>query len=824
MFANKLKPTFQAYNDCGHVAFIQGAKTVARAYFQKALRLQETLMASLDTKMKEAQEQHHSENSDQALQQTFKYFQNEFKLASIHRPRSQAPPMPCSPLLPRSFGDRTLRKRGPPTLASSINRWWPFPNLVTRAKSSHFPQAVAKLETARDYAYEAYRGAVEVEKQSLDGGMRFRCMDASIHLRKRYTLDIANTQLNLGDVAFAHGATLPVHNAQRSVYLSQSNSHYESALAIKQLFLGTGHLELAWIFDKLAAVQCEQLSYEGASRRYCQALVLLVVHLGDRHSEVSRIYTRLGECAHNQSQYALAKGFYCRALSVQDRGVYRVHEVPKIYTWGLGKLALDLGDLAEARAMYAKALDIAVTGYDLRLISSIWAKLTSVAMKQCAYEDAVVLFQREADAVGNKRSGKVKRETIDRKFAEAEVTYRKFGDIATAGPILQECLGVYTENTNNISLAMAASAALSLADIALGEGANTDARHYYIQALNIREAAFGSDDLCVVAPYFGLARVAHNEGQWDDAVRFLRRSLNISEVQLGRDHVDCSTLHIQIGAVLEELSKQDEAKLQEARWHYEEAISFLKDASRCEELILADGYIRLGSVLMMKGSLEDVRSAFARAVHIKNCVQGNKHPDVLKVSQHSDLLYANAYQKKEFNDVEGSKSLLYAAMRGFNGSLKFAKACSALADITYDEGMSLKKGAAAVLDESRRLYHRLLEIKRSQETREHQFEFARVQRRLGFIAEKLGNYEEAEKCFEAELDIYRGLEVRDGLVESLLALGHIAVLLNKIPNAQSRLQNALKLTDEAPDGRTAKRLYARARIAAKIARLQVDAS
>jgi tetratricopeptide (TPR) repeat protein len=807
---------------------------MSNEYTKRADRLQQVIILNLDEKMKKAREDVRSAGNGDELhaQRRFRELEADFRLASATRPTSRPPPSPLSPLqvgIPTFDITPPLATVQPPASRPVAPSWWQFPlwgmdSCALAEVQTCKLRAVGSSEAARDRSYAAYRRAVELEKRSLDTGVLFRSMDMLVRRRNWALLGTAELQILLGDVSLSRGAEFPAQSAQRPMFFSQSNSHYESARDVVSDTLGASHLALVPIFCRLGTMHFVQESYNDAARWFQKALLLQIRHLGHDHVDVSRIGRNIGGCAQENKDYELARALYTRATQVQDVWDYRHDEITEIYVKGLAALELEVEDMTEARLVCTKALEFADENAAPALVRSVCSVLADVSMRQEIYEDACHFFEREAASLGETEKVKTKQTRTDWKFADAEVTFRKNGNAHSSKSLLPEALRDYNLRQGRASRGRAAKCAMLLGDIKLGEGALVEGRQLYAQAYHTCEVLFGDGSVEMIAPCRGLGYILCREKQWVEASRLYRRSLDITSKKLGARHLDCASLHMQCGGIEEERGQYEVAKN-----HLYLVISILEKAGPPNDLALAEAYISLGSVLMLNDLLEEARSSFAEAIRMRTLTLGDGHVDVTRLKHNLDFLYATADVLRQFNNIGGAKSLLYGALHGFlekreASHPKVEKCVVKLAEITFAEGMLNKKRSTALLIESKRLYHRLLDITVSS-AGELSRSAAQIHRKIGLIDERHGDIEAAERSFEIELGIHRSLELPGELVDNLVCLGEVASALGKFSKARLRLENALKLMEEvgiATCWSSAQIAHKRSRVVAKLASLPIE--
>jgi len=156
------------------------------------------------------------------------------------------------------------------------------------------------------------------------------------------------------------------------------------------------------------------------------------------------------------------------------------------------------------------------------------------------------------------------------------------------------------------------------------------AKENYERALEIDEAAFGSDHPRVARDVNNLGSVLHargfllhQRGDLEDAKRHLERALQIDQAVYGKDHPDVAIRLNNLGSVLYALGD-----LEDAKKHLERALQIDQAIYGPNHPNVATDLDNLGKVLHVLGDLEGAKQHYTRAIEIDEGVHGPDHPSV----------------------------------------------------------------------------------------------------------------------------------------------------------------------------------------------------
>ena len=295
---------------------------------------------------------------------------------------------------------------------------------------------------------------------------------------------------------------------------------------------------------------------------------------GADHPNVAVAHQILGEAQRRQSKFNEAEGNFRRMLTIYERRLGPQHEDTAAALNSLALVLERLGDYPGAETLLRRAADIVERKFGKNHPTT--ATVTSN-------------LARVLDSQG--------------KFAATQTT-------AKPAP---------GSSSETIQLAQRAQEAER-------RGQYGEAETLHHQVLAIHEKSLGAEHPTTATSLANLGRVYDLQGKYDDAEKAYRRSLEVREKVLGGEHPDVATSLNNLAKVLQELGKDQQITVSEAR-----------------------ARARSGAAL---GALTEVETMFRRALAIQDAKLGRGHPDTANTLSNLGAMltvrgdYAQAEQNK----------------------------------------------------------------------------------------------------------------------------------------------------------------------------------
>ncbi|HYD56326.1 MAG TPA: tetratricopeptide repeat protein [Burkholderiales bacterium] len=192
-----------------------------------------------------------------------------------------------------------------------------------------------------------------------------------------------------------------------------------------------------------------------------------------------------------------------------------------------------------------------------------------------------------------------------------------------------------------------AAALAARAEEAMRRGQFGEAETLHHQVLAIHEKTLGPDHPTTATSLSNLGRVFDLQGKYADAEAVYRRSLDVRERVLGRDHPDVATVLNNLAKVLQELGKDQQLSVSEARARarvgatvgaateiesmYRRALAIQDKALGREHPSTALTLNNLGGLLALRGDFGQAEQMQRSALGTMEKVFGEQHPDTAAV-------------------------------------------------------------------------------------------------------------------------------------------------------------------------------------------------
>jgi tetratricopeptide (TPR) repeat protein len=183
--------------------------------------------------------------------------------------------------------------------------------------------------------------------------------------------------------------------------LSDAESLYQRALAIRESTDGPEHRDVASDLDGIAGIRYRQGRYAEAVVPLERAIAIWQKVFGPDDSRVAAAVHRLGQLHYRQSNYAEAESLYRRALALLEKthGMEHPSLMPTLNN--LAVLYYGRGDLAQAEVLSTRLLALSekVSGPDHRDVARSLYQLADVHRAQGRFADAEPLYSRALEIV-----------------------------------------------------------------------------------------------------------------------------------------------------------------------------------------------------------------------------------------------------------------------------------------------------------------------------------------------------------------------------------------------------------------------------------------
>lgn len=202
--------------------------------------------------------------------------------------------------------------------------------------------------------------------------------------------------------------------------LSDAESLYQRALAVRESTDGPEHPDVASDLDGIAGIRYRQGRYAEAVMPLERAIAIWQKAFGPDDSRVAAAMHRLGQLHYRQGNHAEAESLYRRALALLEKthGMEHPSLMPTLNN--LAVLYYGRGDLAQAEVLSTRLLALSekVSGPDHRDVARSLYQLADVHRAQGRFADAEPLYSRALEIVRSKppTPGQPDAQTVQRRL------------------------------------------------------------------------------------------------------------------------------------------------------------------------------------------------------------------------------------------------------------------------------------------------------------------------------------------------------------------------------------------------------------------------
>ncbi len=314
----------------------------------------------------------------------------------------------------------------------------------------------------------------------------------------------------------------------------------EKVLAIREKNLGSDHVDVAKILNKLAELYLEQGNYTPAEPIIQRSLSIREKAFGKDHPDVAESLNNLAELYLYQGNYTTAEPLIQRSLSIREKAFGKDHPDVAESLNNLALLYYSQGNYTTAEPLYQRSLSIRekALGKDHPDVAESLIGLALLYYSQGKYSAAEPLYQRSISIL-EKALGK-DHPNVAIALNNLAVLYQDQGKYSAAEPLYQRSLSIY-EKALGKDHPTVATALSNLANLYQAQGDYSAAEPLYQRSLSIFEKALGKDHPNVAIALNNLAVLYENQGNYSAADPLYQRSISITEKALGKDHPDVAT-------------------------------------------------------------------------------------------------------------------------------------------------------------------------------------------------------------------------------------------------------------------------------------------
>ncbi|MFZ4555386.1 MAG: tetratricopeptide repeat protein [Pseudanabaena sp.] len=180
---------------------------------------------------------------------------------------------------------------------------------------------------------------------------------------------------------------------------SEAESLYMRSLSIRELQLGTDHLNVATSLHNLASLYDSQGKYSEAEPLFLRSLEITERQLGVDHPDVANNLNNLALLYDSQRKYSEAEALYLRSLEISERQLGADHPYVAASLNNLAELYKSQGRDSEAEPLRLRCLEIQrkALGEDHPQFAASLNNLASLYKSQGKYSEAESLYLRSLE-------------------------------------------------------------------------------------------------------------------------------------------------------------------------------------------------------------------------------------------------------------------------------------------------------------------------------------------------------------------------------------------------------------------------------------------
>lgn len=165
-------------------------------------------------------------------------------------------------------------------------------------------------------------------------------------------------QYSIADAGAAQALNQVAYYLRERAWYTEAETFYRQAFTMRDLVLGTDHLDTAHSAYNLARLYFDQARYEEAERLFLRALAIREHALGQEHPDIAQCMNALALLYWFWGKYAEAEPLYQRALPMRVRLLGLEHPDTAHCMNNLALLYVTQGRYAEAEQLHTKVLAI----------------------------------------------------------------------------------------------------------------------------------------------------------------------------------------------------------------------------------------------------------------------------------------------------------------------------------------------------------------------------------------------------------------------------------------------------------------------------------
>ena len=405
----------------------------------------------------------------------------------------------------------------------------------------------------------------------------------------------------------------------------QGMAECRTALIIQESMLGKNHVALAEAHTLAGDIMVQQGEFDNAIESYKQALTIREDQLGKKHQKVANSLTNIGIVKLKQNLYDEAETFHRKALQIRELSLGKDHPDNAISYSNLGLVLGKKGDYDGAITVLRLSLKIITKAFGRAHLftSSCYSDVGMLLSEKGDLDNALNQY-KECLAIRKSLFGRNHPLTAEAMNSVGRIKTKK-EDHASAKADHEKALSIL-EKLVGAKHPKVANTYQYIAEMYQSASNPTKALESHSKALGIRTAVLGKHHPDTAASCVAIAELLKDKGDFPGAKMAYRQALTASLRLRGECNADTAVLRIKLGRVLMIATQELDAAEEEFR----HAMIAREELFGNEDLLTAESYCHLGSVLNRKSEFEEALKFHQMALEIRQEQLEDDHPEVVE--------------------------------------------------------------------------------------------------------------------------------------------------------------------------------------------------
>ncbi|EDO45509.1 predicted protein [Nematostella vectensis] len=542
-------------------------------------------------------------------------------------------------------------------------------------------------------------------------------------------------------------------------------------------------------YQLMGEIHCRLHDYDQSMENFQHALSLCQ-KTGDESGQ-ARAYLGMGDAHRSQGKYEDAMNNYQHALSVFQKTGDESGQASAYL--GMGFVHRSQGKYEDAMNSYQQALSLfQKIGYESGQARA-YLGMGDAHRSQGKYEDAMNNYQHALSAAGKydqsmenfQHALSLCQKTGDesgqaRAYLGMGDAHRSQGKYEDAMNNYQHALSVFQKTGDESGQASAylgdesgqAHAYLGMGDVHWSQGKYEDAMNSYQRALSLFKKT--GDESSQAKAYHGMGKVQSFQGKYEDAMNNYQHALSLC--QKTGDESGQAEAYLGMGD-----AHRSQGKYEDAMNNYQHALSLFQKTG--DESGQASAYLGMGDVHRSQGKYEDAMNNYQRALSLFK--KTGDESSQAKAYHGDESSQAKAYNG--MGNMHKSQGKYEDALNNYQHALSlFQKAGDQEGQVNTYRAMASIHEDICKYEEEKKCIRQAISLAATLENVQPNLG------ELGVLYTKSGDFNEANKCYEKQLDLC----LKNG---DVVGQEQTHVMMGMLHLSQGNLDKAMECCQQAID-------------------------